>query len=454
MRVDTEKMSCPIHQVTHYGEQHILNHPQLSFHDQCICHLGSDDEEFTGGDGGGVWAGAPGGGGGSDGSPQSKKLRRHNVVMMQARLRGLRGRRAARARAIAARVARSKIVTTEFIRHETGPLYVFLTGSDGGVGHEPTEGIISECEISRRDLVLIHNREKDTGGWDEDVVTVQHGWVKRCEMVNAVLEKYRNRQIILAGFSNGGGALVFGLFTHRIEIPHNIHAIEIICPWMVAIPAWVPDDPPSGKPRTLQGDAHFAPIQRAYEYVRGRSHPPKMLVISSPQDSGPAKSGHPIPTTRVVVNFEPFLYDSTNVTDDMNEAMRSFDRKLHEAERSAVESNGDGDGVCIVWIQQADPVGRFPFRGHSNYCGSYCGFPRKWVREVGILSGFMGIVKKSVELGWEIGKENYERALARARARIADRIAARRRPCDVCGGEMVVEDEFVYCPMCGASGLI
>ena len=37
-------MLCPIHQVTHYGEQHILKHPQLSFHDQCICHLGSDDD--------------------------------------------------------------------------------------------------------------------------------------------------------------------------------------------------------------------------------------------------------------------------------------------------------------------------------------------------------------------------------------------------------------------------
>ena len=380
-------------------------------------------------------------------------VRRHNVVMMQARLRGRRGRRAARARAIAARVLRSKIVTTEFIRHETGPLYVFLTGSDGGVGHEPTEGIISECALKERDLVLIHNREKDTGGWDEDVVTVQHGWVKRCEMVNEVLKKYRNRQIILAGFSNGGGALVFGLDLDvgMIKITTNIHAIEIICPWMAAIPAWVRDDPPSGKPRTLQGDAHFEPIQRAYQYVTRRHgwwHP-KMLVISSPQDSGPAGSGHPTPATRVVVDFDPFFYDSRDVTDDMDEAMQSFDEDLNEAELSAVESNGgDGDDVCIVWIQQTAPMGPYPCRGHSNYCGTYCGNPatRKWAREVPrILPGFMGIVKKSVELGWKIGKENYERGLVRARARIA----ARRRICE-CGAQMVVEDEYVYCDMCGA----
>jgi len=311
--------------------------------------------------------------------------------------------------------AGSKIITTKFItRGNTGPLYVFLTGSDGWGGpvqfkdidgtdrlrHEPTEGIISECAHKGRDLVLIHNREKDTGGWDEDVVAVQHGWQERCEMVKTVIADYPDRQIILAGFSNGGGALVFGLATHRIEITSNIDAIEIICPWMVAIPAWVDSRyPPSGKPRTLQDDAHFAPIQRAYEYVRDRSHPPKMLVISSPEDKGPAGSGDPTPATPVVVEFDPFVYDNTHLTPDMDKAMRSFDTDLHEAEQSAAASSGDG--VCIVWIKQTKPMGPYPCRGHSNYCGTYCGNPytRKWVKDVvGILPGFMGIVKDHIHI--------------------------------------------------------
>ena len=301
--------------------------------------------------------------------------------------------------------ADGKIITTLILKSvegKTGPLYVFMTGSDGNVGHEPTDGIIAECRKRERDLVLIHNEKPDTGGWDNDINTVQYGWEKRCEKVNEVIAAYEDedRQIILAGFSNGGGALVFGLSTKAIEITPNIIAIEIICPWMAAVPEWV-GGPRVGAPQYLQGKKHFAPIDKAYQYVKDRIDPPKMLVISSPQDSGPASSGNPIPRTPVLVDFEGFTYKSNDAaadpTDEMNEKMREFDEKLHEAEIHAMEYDHEWAGPAIVWIRQLPPIGRFPFRGHSNYCGTYCGFPRAKVEDVGILPGFMGIVKKSLD---------------------------------------------------------
>jgi len=295
--------------------------------------------------------------------------------------------------------ADGEIITTVILKSvegKTGPLYVFMTGSDGNVGHEPTDGIIAECCKRERDLVLIHNKKPDTGGWDNDINTVQYGWEKRCEKVNEVIDLYPDRQIILAGFSNGGGALVFGLSTERIRITDNIHAIEIICPWMAAVPEWV-GGPRVGAPQYLQGDAHFAPLRVAYQYVKSRSDPPKMLVISSPQDSGPTKSGNPIPMSPVPVDFEGFTYDSNNPTDEMNQKMSEFDEKLHEAEIVAMEYDDESTAPAIVWIRQLPPIGRFPFRGHSNYCGTYCGFPRAKVEDVGILPGFMGIVKKSLD---------------------------------------------------------
>ena len=311
----------------------------------------------------------------------------------------------------------------------TSPLYVFLAGSDGGLNHEPTTGIIAECKIKKRDLVVIFNNKSDTGnseqiGWDSQLGYLIYGWDERCKEVNKVVSENTGRDIVLAGFSNGGGALTFGLENKIIDLPQHVKAVEIICPWMVntQVDAILP-----GKPVQLQGPDHFKPIQKAFISMRAvtqdqeRINRIKMLVISSPQDSGPNKSHHPTPSNpkSVTINQLETSYSSlteeTTVEDAWTVEMKRFDQNLITAERDALTvQEGDVDTVPIVpivWIEQY-PIPTETIetcRRHSNYCGTYCGWPRvnlfravlrDDLREEGptlILPGFMGIVKTSLE---------------------------------------------------------
>lgn len=307
----------------------------------------------------------------------------------------------------------------------TSPLYVFLAGSDGGLDDEPTTGIIAECKIKKRDLVVIFNNKSDTGnseqiGWDSQLGYLIYGWDERCKEVNKVVSENTGRDIVLAGFSNGGGALTFGLEKKIIDLPQHVKAVEIICPWMVntLVNAILP-----GKPVQLQGPDHFKPIQKAFISMRAvtqdqeRINRIKMLVISSPQDSGPNESDHPTPSNpkSVTINQLDTPYSSTDLEDAWTAEMKRFDKDLITAEKNALTvQEGDVDTVPIVWIKQ-EPIptetNRIETcRQHSDYCGTYCGRPRvnlyRAVLRDGlieerpptlILPGFMGIVKTSLE---------------------------------------------------------